>query len=924
MPINFETTFVQPVLAELDAGKITNASDWARVITKYYVATIKTGAPQGVPFTLPAPAFLGAPYPMGNIFYNTIDAKSRLMENIIKAYFLTEEIKIQKGGIKGLAQTVKQLVLKARVLKSQIKSLTQQIKQVIKELEELPTTLTELYQNITEEITSKKEELRLLVGAIDNFQLESNSIDVRSYFSNELSLIEDITNFEFSFNLSTLQKFTSLTSGLDTRLTQIEAVTSSNQAFRAYILQTITRIARDLFELINTAVSPTQYITFYQQLSDTNSRARIIYEKLKRIEYFEKKLEPKLQDLQKKIKVKTDQLANRVETRIDELKKDIKKRGEELAQRKGDGKATIYKNAKKTLSDFKQKYKEQLKKNRENIKRYTKIIKLVNKVTNKSISIVLGVNAEIQKIKQLQSNLQIDTEQNKLLIQEFANKNGLSEIANTLTLLVVDSKIDAQIIIEQLKTRTAIGAQYYNQLITLYNNDIPDLLAEINKTPRQQKAIAEERETSFLTFYKFYESRVQPELNKIKDLLKRKVDETKKTIDEQIDTTKNDISEFAINLIPVKSDVEDKKTKKLTVEEKRRLLEDKKKKLTKIKKQIACSKQLLQGSTVLLKNIVSGEYSYSRNEVAINKIADGYFNFKSIDKSGSEIEALLEKKQTFKRRSQDLLLVDNLILAIKTLVNEIKSDPEFSQKWKDRVLDKIEDNTKITLFKSVGNILSGSTSNPKDIASIGNELTYAALQDYNTIRNIATIEQRYTQKTLQLISRFAQSKTQAGLYFKDLENKLQGEKSIVVFLLNQITIKQQGVINYLNAFVENAKLEIANKINEKKTKIEEQNKAALDALKEKKLNVKAGIMSLTFSVATRALWSGGTWVGPTGTIFTVASIGPFKPIKAQIEGGASAMIREIARGFETQLKILTGTYANPTAGITPIPFVGYR
>jgi len=112
-------------------------------------------------------------------------------------------------------------------------------------------------------------------------------------------------------------------------------------------------------------------------------------------------------------------------------------------------------------------------------------------------------------------------------------------------------------------------------------------------------------------------------------------------------------------------------------------------------------------------------------------------------------------------------------------------------------------------------------------------------------------------------------------------------------------------------------------INEKRDKIINDNKQALDKLKEKSLNVKAGIMSLTFSLATRALWSGATWVGPTGTVFTATSVGPFKPIKAKSSDGASAMIREMARGFETQLKILTGIYSNPGVGITPIPFVGY-
>ena len=82
-------------------------------------------------------------------------------------------------------------------------------------------------------------------------------------------------------------------------------------------------------------------------------------------------------------------------------------------------------------------------------------------------------------------------------------------------------------------------------------------------------------------------------------------------------------------------------------------------------------------------------------------------------------------------------------------------------------------------------------------------------------------------------------------------------------------------------------------------------------------------MSITFGLATRVLWTGATWLGPTGTQFSVISIGPFKPIKGKVEGGASGMVREMATGFENQIKILTGIYANAAAGIAPIPFVGY-
>ncbi len=926
MPINFQTSFIQPVLAELDAGKVRNATDWAKLITRYYVATIKTGAPQGIPFTLPAPALLGAAYPIGNTFYNTIDAKSRFMENIIKAYFLTEELKVQKGGIKGLIQTGKQLALRARELKTQIKSILDQIKQTTRELKELPQTLTELYEIIRDDISQKIKEVQQLGEALNNFILESNNPSYEDIFRNEINLINNIKNFNYGFDLQTLQQLTTLLSLTDTTTAQINSRLTDASAFKAYITQTLTGITKQLFELVNTAVSPVQYLTTYQQLAQTNSRAKIIYEKLKRIEYVEKKVQPKLIKLENDLKDRKNQLENRVQLKIDEVKKDIEERIKELEKRRGDGKDSFYKKAKKTLGDYKKKYKEVLKEKQQKIKKYINIGRSAISVVNKASSIVLGVEQEIQNIKDRVQTISDDaTDANKQLIEEFTKESGLSEVSNILTQLVVENKLNAQQVKELLLGKSAVVAQYYNQLVSLVDKDIPSLLNEIRDTPRQQKAIERKKETSFIEFYNFYKYNFRPQVTNLDEIIKRKTNELKKSVEEKIDGSKQDLTQFGINLIPVKSDKEDKTTKKLELEEKKRLIEDKKKKLKRVKDYIRCGKLVTQGATQLGKNFSEGQYFYSKNQQAITRIADGYFDFKSIAKNQNQIQAILQKKKKFNSRLQDLALIENLIFAVLTIVNEVKSDPNFFNTWKTNVLDNITDNNKLTIIQTLGEVLNGTVTNPKDILDLANKLTYSINQDIEIIRNIATVEQRYTQKALQLANRIAQSKTTVGEYFKYyIVPEIQGTKSVVMFLFNTMDSTKSSLVTYVNKFIDDAQQEIRNIIRTKKEKIIEDNKQGLDKLKEKAVNVKAGLMGLTFSLATRTLWSGATWIGPTGTIFTVTSIGPFKPIKAQVAGGASALITEIARGFETQLKVLTGTYSNPGVGIPPAPFIGYK
>jgi len=473
MPINFEATFTQPLLAEIDAGRIRSASDWARVVTKYYVATIKTGLPNGIPPTLPSPTQQGAPYAMGNTFYNTIDSRSRLMENIIKAYFLTEELKIQKGGIRGLAQTIKQYIVKAKIIKATIKTTINELEAITKEIKDLPKTLNELYNLLQEDVQQQLKEIGLLVTSVDNFRLQANDPNFDSVFAQELSLVNSIRNFQFKFNLETLQQLNFYLSGLDSRLKVLTNATDSNTAFKRYIIQKITTITTNLFQLVNTAVSPAEYISFYTTLAQSNSQANIIVNKLKRIEFVKQKLVPKQKKLEDKIEAKRRELVDRVETKIDELKLDLKTRAEELAKKKGEGKDTQYKKAKKTLKEYRDKYQASVKEKRATIKKYKPIIKQLNLVFTKGTTILLGVINEIKSISQsikdevISTTYDIDSEIQAL--QGFINTNNLQSIANQLTLILVSTNISAQQLIGVLKQKNAIAKSYLKQIYTLFD-----------------------------------------------------------------------------------------------------------------------------------------------------------------------------------------------------------------------------------------------------------------------------------------------------------------------------------------------------------------------------------------------------------------------------------------------------------------------
>lgn len=84
-------------------------------------------------------------------------------------------------------------------------------------------------------------------------------------------------------------------------------------------------------------------------------------------------------------------------------------------------------------------------------------------------------------------------------------------------------------------------------------------------------------------------------------------------------------------------------------------------------------------------------------------------------------------------------------------------------------------------------------------------------------------------------------------------------------------------------------------------------------------------MTFMFELAARVYWTGAQWVGQTGSQHTVGSVGAFLPkMEAKIENGATGFVGEMARGFESQLKLMQGFVLPPAnTAILPIPFTGY-
>lgn len=100
----------------------------------------------------------------------------------------------------------------------------------------------------------------------------------------------------------------------------------------------------------------------------------------------------------------------------------------------------------------------------------------------------------------------------------------------------------------------------------------------------------------------------------------------------------------------------------------------------------------------------------------------------------------------------------------------------------------------------------------------------------------------------------------------------------------------------------------------------------LDAIKDKLLNVEAGILSSVFGLSARVFWTGATWQNSFGTIFQITTISRFPRLtKNGFVDGGEEYIKEIAQNYQKQLDGMVGiVYPAPQFGIPPFTFNGYK
>lgn len=1027
MAYNFEATFVQPLLKDLDNGLLSDAEDWANAITKYYVKTIKKGLPQGVPPTLPAPGLnplAPPPFNIGVSAFNTTNSRQRIMYQTIHAYFLAKDIELNKGAIEGLASTVRQLLAKARTKKAQLVTLRDEIKTASQELKELPQLFKDIQQGVKILIDKEKEKIKELGNILGDFKLEFDLTEeeLQTIFADELALVNSIKNVDvtsldsireikrnfdqlkFELGLTPLKADSpqdleraraverndpNLSDNVSTNIAQRgSTVNFSQQAAQAQRKNVLKRyIKTKLFEIFAASVNsldiildPTKFLDFANEAAAADARLVRFAKAVARVGAIERYVKPKIKKLQLQFKAKKKEIEDYIKPKIKEQKKKFSDKVAELREKKKQSKQSdLYVKTNKRVKDFREKNEKRVKKIRDNIRVGNSLLKqsyeLVAKVDALSKGLIFAVEDLKADIVEAQTSLKnlgnatqqaisgsyatvanfqnefekpdLVTKKQVIEIESYINESGLGEFAQVFTLLAVELKCDLSLFKSIFDKNQAKYIQYQKEISTL-DEDIETLFEtaqqfdirgsepkEPKEKPKKKKeskvlAFIGKQVTSLKKLLQALVKYLKPRVNKVVVYISNKIKQLKKAIPLVMKKFKSDIEVFLINLVPLKSDVQDEKDKVDELEAKKRRTEEKRKKLQKTLEQSRFAIRASKGLYKLGSNIAQAKYFLGDNDQPITDIAEGIYGFRSVDQSPSMKRQLMKEKAEFLNDFKTLAFIESLIKSSLLTLKDIK-ESDFKKDFKTFIDEQIgvqkEQNQYI--YNQFYEFFNNPPETPEDLINSLEQLTATGIEDISLVNKMVELERKYLKRTVEVIKTIASSKAmkkhpKVHERLLTWQKKLSKRDSFILYLINML----KEVLKDFAAFIAKSVTKIIKQIKEyiktKIKKVKKQGEQELKTTREKKVNLDAIAMSVTFGIAARLFWTGARWTGPTGTTHIAFNIGRFKAIKAKPIEGASAMIRQIAASFEGQLKSMSGLVSPPpNTGIPPMPFKGY-
>lgn len=951
MPIVFEATFTQPLLIQLDTGRIPDGKRFAKAITDSYVRTLLTGLPGGgtVPPVLPAPGLnpiAPPPFPIPSIPINNFVGRKRAMERILSIYFQAREFAPVAADIKETINSIKVLLKKGLNLKKVINNTVRTIRFLEAELRNLPNLLADIKNAVVQLIKNEKDRLTLLVSGLDSFKVTLTPAQFNQVFARQLELINAVASFNVTFDASFFGRVASLLQDIESELQAIPTFSEQTpeESIKKYINRQVKNILSNVIAIANSVVSPRKYVDYYESLAAADQTYQPLLDAVNRYVFLVNILEPQIIKLREKQRELVLRLQTQVTEKLVEIKKALTEKQKKLAAKKGGkGKFSIYVKAARTINSTKKLYLTKIRK-------LQKLLRDVQAVTRAVKTVLLKItafNAELQQLyesevgrletlKQLRTipiteTLQIETGVDDIRrdVKQYLDEVGIKN-ASIQNILLAQITVNIPNIngfvsfFEEKSDRVLnvfINATTIERELQFIQSKVVEILTG-NKQSKTQQRVALNNEYSLLDVVVYFAQTVQQQLQKLQQKIKDLAAKIRNLVDETLSRLINDVKDMIILLLPIKSDIKDPKNKAAILKAKKDKIQQTKNLIKKRIKQLRIVTNGVRSFTTITRNISSGNLRYSVNGVHINKLIDALYDYK-LTTNAPNTAAIARDRATSKQAAVNILFgIELLVDLVGELIAFIASSDVL-----DRLKQYIQapaDNIVVEPYKQLYTLLTGLASVDKTPAGI---LRYIQSIDFTLF------ESNRMQSLLFDLEE---------VYASDLRAKYE-QISENPFIKNYIKIKPYSesmlaaAFNYIKLKVIELKAFIDDKIYKKFikpaidlvrdsiAKISEAIKSELATLIKRAINIDAKLMTLAFNLATRAFWTGFRWLTPNGVQYVCINIGPFAPIIGKADDGASALVRQIARSLNVQLTLMTGLVIPPiVTAIPPFPYIGYR
>jgi hypothetical protein len=996
----FEQQFKKRLLNDLSNGVYGNSTEWANGITKHYMSAIRLHAPTSIPPTLPSPALLGNPAPVGpGVALSTMQRK-KIFQEIIRAYFVAKEIgqgKVQIrqvsedvqrtiGLTQKLARDVNRTIQEIQTLTEKIQNIKQDLQNLKPELEKIVETKKEAFKQIGVEFQAMIQRFKD-AGALN----PTDAIDPEVVFAAEIALFNQIVSFKIKLPTSfgeirelytTIYAIERTISGT---IRRYKNIFTKEANLKTFFVKKIKAIFDDIMNLVNVFIRPDRYISVLKQLLYSPTLKKIA------------KIILNLVNNSKELTAKKEELIKKNKQRIEAIGPYLKRKKEALIQKlqdlisqqtdriKKDKKQRQALKIPQKLKEFAKKIATFVKKQARRIDYLVRLVGTASRIAVKIMGLIVSVQTDAQaffdkvansiktkytdikasaqstKFKELIEGARSRIDSIKLSDAVDRYKTGNTGVDEMIGALDANLPILATIInnLQQafrltpkqlaalIRKPMAQVQAYIISIEEILSKDIPQLrylIREVDPTSPDYKAkVAKskeigaelpnveqrKRERAYAGHMKLIEL-CKKGLAQLREFERELTDDiqAKKKENEKLVVDQANLQQYATDYLDTGADAEKKRKR----DNRRRRRQEKaasyKENLQKLKR-VAQEAQIAFNITTSAPKVgailLTSPKPVSDIEGPLKKLVSSYYDLRVLQNKMTPKEKL-DNLLRYNKKFKDFIAYEQIYLFTTEMIGMAKESKigdelaKIIEEQKQRMDQKSE--------KALTALLGFLSKDPKtmtlaDIIKLPVEGFYTA----DAITALVQAERRLARNLRTKLSAFGDSipLDTDDYILKKVRLGLKKVSSWLVFLFDMVQKAIRAILKWIKEHIIDPVTDyIKTKLKERRERIQQEQAERIQVRVDKAINLDAKAMSLVFSTAARAFWTGTSWQNAVGTTFTTLNIGRFNELKGTMHGGADSFATELANSFGTQLRAMTGIYTPAAAySIPPAPFSGY-